>query len=216
MKVHFLGDVHGCWSVIQQALLRCPDNLLFQVGDMGLGFPETYTFMDLNTGKMRTKANPADPIEFPERFRFIRGNHDNPAVCRKHPNYLGDYGVHQETGIFFLSGAMSTDADHRTEDLDWWRDEQLDLGELHKAIDAYDAARPETLICHEPPLEAHRLILRRPEDRGSRTCQALQAMLDIHRPRLCVFGHHHKVWRKQMGKTLFACAATNQILNFDI
>ena len=215
MQIHFLGDIHGAWGVLNQVLVRYRDNRIFQVGDMGLGFlPLQYEKNFL--GEMVPVKPDPDPEVFPDRFKFIRGNHDNPAKCREYPNYLGDYGVDPQTGIFFLSGGFSIDHKLRTPGMDFWYDEELSMSEMNKAIAEYERFKPKFVISHEPPTSVHDKLASHSAYGPSRTCQALQAMLDIHRPDVWVFGHHHKVWRNNIMGTHFACAAINQVLTFEI
>ena len=98
----FLGDVHGKFNQIPYHQLGT--GLTVCVGDLGIGFPNQ------------------DPPVIPAHFRFIRGNHDNPEVCRQHPNYLGEYGFLQNPDLFFVGGADSIDKSHRTPGGDWWPD----------------------------------------------------------------------------------------------
>jgi hypothetical protein len=43
--------------------------------------------------------------ELPPEHKFLRGNHDDPKLCGKHPNYLGEYGYLPDDELFFVSGA---------------------------------------------------------------------------------------------------------------
>lgn len=215
MNVHFLGDIHGSWGILKQVFSRYRDNRIIQVGDLGLGFlPLEYEKNYLGE-LVPTNADP-DPEAFPDIFKFIRGNHDNPSKCREYPNYLGDFGVDKETGIFFVSGGFSIDFKLRTPGMDWWYDEELSMSQFNEAIELYEKTKPKFVLSHEPPIEVHDLLTTQSAFGPSRTSQALQAMLDIHRPDFWVFGHHHKVWRKTIQGTQFACAAINQVLTFDI
>jgi predicted phosphodiesterase len=209
--VVFLGDIHGEFSRIARTLHRYPGDIVVQVGDMGLGMPYFKRYRRMWV----PDPNRKDPEEFDPRFRFIRGNHDDPAACRKYPNYLGDFGVDPATGIFVLSGGESIDRAERIEGRDWWADEQLSYAELEKAIDSYRLARPRVVVSHECPDSVMRL-LHSHHLQPSRTSQALEAMLRIHRPDLWVFGHHHKTWEKKLEGTFFVCMAINQARRFPI
>lgn len=89
-----IGDVHGKFDRYGEILTGLPCSI--QLGDMGIGFGLDDLF----------------PKADPTKHRFLRGNHDNPELCRRHPNYLGDFGF--EFGIFFISGAFSVDRHLRT------------------------------------------------------------------------------------------------------
>ena len=215
MKIHFLGDIHGCWGILDEVLCRYGDNRVIQVGDMGIGFPLQYKTVD-PAGEKATKMGDPDPLELTNRFSFIRGNHDNPDVCRKYPNYLGDFGIMRETGIFYVSGANSIDANMRKIGIDWWDDEELSYTQFNQAIELYEVAKPRVVVSHEAPASVTAHLTKFNHIRPSKTAIALEAMLKVHKPDLWVFGHHHMVWRKQIDKTLFVCAATNQVVTFDV
>ena len=68
--VTFQGDAHG-----KLVRLARPGHPVVQVGDLGAGFVSASDF----------RQNVSDRGD----FRFIRGNHDDPAICRKDPRYLG-------------------------------------------------------------------------------------------------------------------------------
>jgi hypothetical protein len=115
-----------------------------QLGDFGIGFPGD---------------GPLPPL--PDNAWFLRGNHDNPEVARSHGNYLGDYGYRTIDGIrfFFLSGAWSCDQCHRTEGVNWWRDEELGIADLEAAVELYTKAKPDVVLTHDGPEEAIRASL---------------------------------------------------------
>jgi len=208
VNIKFLGDIHGDFEVARQACRKYPEaDWIFQVGDMGFGFPH----YKRHKGVLVPDPEASDPTEFDPRFRFIRGNHDKPEVCRGHAHYLGDYGVHEPTGIFFISGGESTDKEHRTAYVDWWPDEELSAVDFHKAVALYASVKPEVVISHECPSSLLWLLCSHHAEVSS-TSDVLEIMLQIHRPKVWVFGHHHKIWRKEIEGTQFICAAINQVV----
>ena len=176
----FIGDVHG--KLDAYACLRQGCAASVQVGDLGVGFVDV---PDLGPG-----------------HRFIRGNHDSPALCRTHSSWIPDATL--EGGNFYLGGASSIDRWRRHPGNDVWDDEELSWGELSQAIDAYLAAQPVVVITHDGPEEVTTALLGGSLHR-SRTAQALQAMLDGHRPSLWVFGHWHRRVDAVVGDTRFVC-----------
>jgi len=178
-----IGDVHGFTNTYQKWLRRnlAADQHSIQLGDMGLGFKGVGLH------------------EMPNH-KFIRGNHDNPAKCRAHKNYLGDFGYEDTSGIFYISGAFSIDRDMRVEGVSWWADEELSYDELGQAIDLYEKTKPRFVVSHECPTIAGSALLHRMNGAyfadklactRSRTAEAMQQMLDIHQPSEWVFGHYH-------------------------
>jgi predicted phosphodiesterase len=198
MRVHFFGDVHQEYRLLSQMLEGVEAGPIIQVGDVGLGCPGA---PDPEPG----------PLDFPSRFRFIRGNHDDPAVCRKHPSYLGDFGVHSETGVFFLSGGRTLDTHSRIVGWDLFPDEELSRRQFDEAISLYERVRPKIVVTHECPASAcDRLFHLR--DKPSLTSLALDAMFEIHQPKMWVFGHHHVSLVKKYRETLFCCVGPNDFI----
>ena len=178
--MRYIGDIHGKIAEYAAIVSGCAASV--QVGDFGYGF--------------------ADIPAFPASHRFIRGNHDNPALCRVSPNFIPDPTF--ESGVFYLGGARSIDMDSRRIGVDWWDNEELSYPELNICIDAYANARPRLMVTHECPEGVVRTLF----GRGlfpSRTGSALQAMLEIHEPEMWIFGHWHTSCRKTVGNTQFIC-----------
>ncbi len=170
-KIAFIGDVHA--KFIEFGELIENEGEVIQVGDFGLGFDPNKDIL----------VN-----DLPSRVKFIRGNHDNPQVCYKHPNYLGNYGF--VDGIFFMSGAYSIDKAWRTEGFDWWPDEELSMEESYKAIELYERVKPRVVVSHScPDFIQDQLFDFQPYP--NRTGQVLQSMLTLHTPEIHIFGHYH-------------------------
>jgi hypothetical protein len=200
-----IGDVHGKVETYQKIIQRMPEGQRsVQIGDMGLGFKGVGLH------------------EMPDCHKWFRGNHDNPEKCRANKNYLGDYGYLPEDKLFWLAGAFSIDRDYRVEGISWWRDEELSIEELGKAVNLYEETKPEYVLSHECPSEAATFMLQRlASERGdgayfnakrdcvnSRTAQALQIMYEIHPPKEWIFAHYHRDMAfhlKQDSRTKFIC-----------
>lgn len=135
-----IGDVHG--KIAQYMKLVKHEDASLQLGDMGVGFPS----VDL-------------PVLDGDHW-FIRGNHDSPEAAAGHPRYFGDWGCRKIGGvkIFFVSGAYSIDRAARTEGKDWWKDEELEYGQLREMISDFILEKPEIVATHAPPqsLPIHR------------------------------------------------------------
>jgi len=181
-----VGDIHGRYRKLNDIARKHKDQTIVQIGDFGFGFGEMF---DLD-GSLIEK-----------NIRFFRGNHDNPELCNKHPQSLGDYGVFE--GMFFVAGADSIDKDLRIEGLTWWRNEELTMQQFNDAIDQYSHVKPEIVLSHDCPQQICTDFFGIPE--SSRTRQGLQAMLEIHRPRVWIFGHHHRHFAKNVDGCTFRC-----------
>lgn len=194
-----IGDTHGKTAKLVQILDKLPpEKRVIQLGDMGLGFAG---------------------VDLPQQrnnFQFIRGNHDDPAECRKHPNYLGDYGFLPKEETFYIGGAFSIDRAYRVQGISWWSDEELSTLELGRAFDLYVASKPRIVISHECPSHAGFQMLQTQHGpyfaaKGdcchSRTSQALQAMFEAHAPERWYFAHYHIDSEFEIGPTKFRCCA---------
>lgn len=182
----FIGDVHGKFDQYHRIIEKCDESI--QVGDFGIGFPH-YKHVNI-------KGN----------HRFLRGNHDNPEVCRKHPNYLGDWGTIFGKKLFFISGAWSIDAKWRTVGSTWWEDEQINESEYPYIVKKYENMLPEIFVSHDGPTDAIFQILgSHKEIIKTRTSNLLQILFDIHKPKLWVFGHYHVPLDVVIKDTRFVC-----------
>lgn len=206
--VRLIGDVHGKFKPYRNLIRGVPFSI--QVGDMGVGF------RGYRGGELVHLTNPPYDAMSEGRHLFIRGNHDNPEVCKRQAYWIPDGSV--VDGIYCLGGAVSVDRAYRTEGLDWWADEELSYAELDRMIDNYAAIKPEVVVTHDCPESVATEILmafnRRKIEDGSRTREALERMLAIHQPRLWVFGHWHVSLRVQRGRTTFQCL--NELEHVDV
>lgn len=200
MKVRFIGDVHGKFSQYKAIIRDVPFSI--QVGDMGVGFYK------LKGGEVVPSSNPPFDNMSQGRHLFIRGNHDNPEICRRHKYWIPD-GTHLDNRFFCLGGATSIDRAWRTEGIDWWPDEQLSYEELQKQIDRYTEIKPDIVITHECPQSVADQILRTFNmaklNDFSRTREALERMFYSHQPKYWVFGHWHQSIEFKHGNTIFRC-----------
>ncbi len=184
--MRYIGDVHGNRNdnMTKYVALTKEVDASIQVGDFGAGFTPLPQ-LDINN-------------------RFIRGNHDDPAICAASPNWIPDGTSEGDT--FFVGGAYSIDKDDRTIGIDWWEDEEISWGRLNEIIDDYARIKPRGMVTHDCPrsiahsLWKHILI-------SSRTANALEAMLNIHQPEIWIFGHYHSSVRETINGTKFICLA---------
>lgn len=204
-----VGDVHGKIKQYQDRIGTVESS--FQIGDMGLGF------RGVNLPAME------------KGHRWFRGNHDNPEVCRQHPNYAGDYGYDFEHQLFYVAGAWSIDQEYRTEGVSWWRDEELSDEELDKATELYIQSKPKVVLSHDCPEKIGELLTNigpgfyiiggdgKPRLAGkikTRTGDALEKMWEEHQPELWIFGHYHKSYDRKIGGTRFVCL--NELETFNL
>lgn len=197
MQITLIGDVHGQFDRYNFIIQHCENSI--QVGDYGAGFVEL--------------------PKLSKNHRFIRGNHDNPEICRNHPNCIKDGTI--EGKIMYIGGGLSIDQAYRTPFVDWWPDEELSYEELQNLIDLYKDVKPEIMITHECPTQiAQQLFVwmqpGRPNVFNSRTANALAEMWTNHQPLLWCFGHHHSSRRERIGRTEFICLDCHETIELDI
>jgi len=211
MKV--IGDVHAKFLHLKTILDKDKESKYFQLGDCGIGFSRIPII-----GQPLPRK---DPKDFGDNFKFFEGNHDSHQECKTHKNFAGRYGRFSDDSWFpanlngfFCGGAHSIDKAYRTEGLDWWADEELSEEEFIKAIDLYEQTKPDIMFSHDCPKSMYEYIIR-----GSfinnMTCNGLETMLKIHRPKFWIHAHHHRSFQKTIKGTKFICLAELEVLDLD-
>ena len=189
----FIGDVHGKYSQYKHIIKEHKDTI--QVGDMGVGFRRW--------PHRNWQENPPYDLMVEQNARFIRGNHDNPAVCGNHTQCIKDGTV--EDDMMFVGGAFSVDWRFRVEDYSWWKDEELSFNSLVRIHDVYMVAKPACMVTHDCPITVIKHLHSHHLYENSRTQQALEAMWEKHKPKVWVFGHHHMSFDEIIEGTRFVC-----------
>jgi len=207
--IRFIGDVHGKFDPYKNIIKSCDASI--QVGDMGVGFRSTRSDDDWMTNPPHYAMRQGD-------HQFIRGNHDNPAVCKRHSQYIHDGTVQGD--MMFVGGALSVDKEWRTKDYDWWEDEELSIVELNEMINKYEAAKPRIMVTHEVPdsiaTTMQAMSGRQKLDWPSRTRQAFDTMFQLHKPELHVYGHWHYDFDHVILGTRFVCLAELSTIDINL
>lgn len=202
--MRFIGDVHG---KIESYLFKLDCEESLQIGDMGIGFPDIY-------------------LPALDKHKFIRGNHDDPNVCREHYNYQGEFGYLADKGIFYLGGAWSIDKhiravyEAKTGIRTWWPDEELSIHQLAQAYKLYVSCKPRIVATHDCPKFMSERIIRKiagvnnPFVHPTRTARALERMWRFHEPDVWVFGHYHITMEQTVSNTRFICL--NELQQIDL
>lgn len=200
-NIRFIGDIHGNFYQYLNLINSCDESV--QIGDHGIGFVrrgksvlDAYKYIDFQ---------PYTPIE---GHRFIRGNHDHPAICKLHPSYIND--GHYEDGMMFVGGALSIDKDWRIAGESWWPDEELSYEELQYIAGQYGVRKPNIMVTHECPESVSDILVAqllggRKFNFPSRTREVFDVMLTSHRPKLWIFGHWHVSFDMIIDGTRFIC-----------
>lgn len=210
-RTKFLGDIHGAWYVLFQALTIGGD--IVQVGDIGVGFDEMSSAEQLDS-LINSGLSGEDGS-----FSFIRGNHDNPQECLLSEHFIED-GTVTDDGVMYLGGAASIDFMLRTENVDWWRDEELSDERLGECIAKWEETKPDVLVSHDTseraasmlmmPLVGSKLVF------PSRTRDAIDEMYRIHRPKMHIYGHWHHPVDVDFEGTRLVCLGINQMRELEL
>lgn len=201
MKNHItiIGDVHGKYDRYHK-IIRQEDYFPYtmQLGDFGFRY-DTLKNVDST------------------RHLIMPGNHDNYSICYNYSHFLGDYGYTSLNTIpfFYYRGAYSIDRHYRTIGIDWWEEEQVTIDQFMKARELYRQTKPDIVITHDCPEQIAMLMLE-PNQKiyQNITGWALGELLNIHQPKLWIFGHWHRSLEIQYGQTKFICL--NELETYDL
>lgn len=215
MIIRFIGDVHGKFGPYETILKSSPYPTI-QVGDMGVGFRRW--------PHGEPSANPPHAKMVAGKHRFIRGNHDNPKVCKQHSQYISDGTM--LNSMMFVGGGLSIDKAYRIEDYSYWSDEELSISEINHLVVQFQTMQPEIMVTHEcPEFIAEQIVnANRPVNGqikldprfASRTRQAFQSMFELHQPKLWLFGHWHVPFDKVVNSTRFICLPELAYIDVDV
>jgi len=183
-----IGDVHGRFPEYRTLIEGVQESI--QLGDFGIGFEPS-------------------PMEISLTHQFIRGNHDNPDMCRKDPHYIKDGTVRDSKSgmVMFIGGAHSIDKDSRIEGQSWWRDEELNTAEFYRMQTTYLNTKPGIMFTHDCPGEVAKQLFGTSQfgDYNSITSQAFNSYFEMFKPKLWIFGHHHIFKNEVILGTRFIC-----------
>ena len=204
MLTRLIGDIHGQFYDYKAYSIADFSGPTIQLGDFGIGFGQGDYWHD-SVNNFHESGN----------HRFIRGNHDYPALVKRMRGYIPDGTVQNDT--MFIGGAWSIDNPQappgwyrRTKDYDWWEDEECSDEEFSHILEVFKVAKPRVMITHDCP---HNIadtmfwksgFLTGPRY-NTRTGDFLQKLFEIHQPDEWYFGHWHKTMQHKEGRTMFHC-----------
>lgn len=196
-----IGDVHGKYGPYKRLIKDNRDTI--QVGDLGLGFRRW------PHGEFTT--NPPYDEMVRANAMFIRGNHDNPGVCRNNTQWIED--GHIEGDVMFIGGAHSIDWHLRDEDFSWWRDEEISEEKMLECTESLNKVKPRMMVTHDCPGSVVPYMPKAYKP-SSRTSLFFDVLWQQHQPDLWVFGHHHNSFDQVMNGTRFVCLAELEMRKF--
>jgi Icc-related predicted phosphoesterase len=212
--MRFIGDVHGKYKQYHRLIKEVDASI--QVGDMGVGF-RYHGYRSHDIGK--ACPNPYHDLMVRQNARFIRGNHDNPNVCRNHSQWIPDGTIEMigNSKVMFIGGATSIDIHTRLEGYSWWPDEELNISELYRMYDLFMEEKPDIMVTHECPTQVAALLVRSFKlEHSSGSRQAFESMFESHKPSMWIFGHYHQPFKMDIYGTEFICLAELETLDIEL
>jgi predicted phosphodiesterase len=187
-----IGDVHGKINDYWK-LVNFRKGCSIQVGDFG--FKKQHDWFLKNIDYTQNQIN--------------FGNHDDYSFLYE-PHSLSNWSYAYESKVMTVRGACSIDKAYRTENLDWWANEELNYEEMQNAIDFYNFNKPKIMITHDCPDYVRRYLFGVRDK--SITSNGLQVMFENHQPDIWIFGHHHRSKNEVINGTRFICLAELQTM----
>lgn len=209
-RMFLIGDTHGNIKHYRDllVLVDAVRGTSLHVGDFGLGF-----------GPDRDRWASAEQYSLQNNGHyFIRGNHDDPAVCRPLTNYLGEFGADSNRSLFWAGGAYSIDKDLRLQLMSrgnapcWWEDEELSPSQMDEAFELYRQHKPRFVVTHDAPVSLYR-DLGASSIKMNRTGTFLQDLLEHHVPEMWFFGHWHIPKEIKSRGCRFRCVGECELLD---
>ena len=215
-KTRIIGDVHGLVSNYKLKALKNFNGPSIQVGDLGVGFAGD-----------EDRDEYFDKIHKNGNHRFIRGNHDNPEVCKKIKGYIQDGTI--EDDVMFIGGAWSIDGPNapwgspfgRVEYIDWWKNEECSDDQFKKFLSDYQHVKPRVMITHDCPAKVSKEMffgsgLRKGSIYKNKTSGWLDEFIKVHQPDFWFFGHWHISYKYKYGNTYFVCLGELDFIDVDL
>lgn len=196
MKYLIIGDVHGKVNEYLIIINNLPLHFnTIQIGDFGFKTQHLWHLKNIDNSK----------------HKILFGNHDDYSFLG-FPHSYGNYKIFSDA--FLIRGAYSIDKHLRTPGRDWFSNEELTYSEMQTAIDEYEENKPSIVISHDCPQSIRKNLFNIPEK--SITSNGLQIMLEIHKPDVWIFGHHHKSKDITIDGTRFICLSELETFEIEL
>lgn len=211
--IRFIGDIHNDYDAYYTIANQSEYSI--QLGDFGDSAYVKLFYSNLNHNK----------------HRVLSGNHCDYDVAPDIPHYLGDFGnlSLDNRSIYFVRGGLSVDRTYRNgEHLSggkktYWTQEELNFDQMLNCMEDYDLSRAEILIAHVPPSfliddlhpKGHKFIQQFGFHEGfqENTSLLISKLIGMHRPKVCLFGHHHVHYVNEIDGTLYIGLGINDYID---
>lgn len=172
-KILVIGDVHGKIDEYYKIIQKYKPEFSIQIGDFGFKKEHEWFLKNVNYFSNKVLFGNHDD------YKFLNGKHS-----------LGNYFYENKFKVMTVRGANSIDKQYRIEGFSWWSNEELSYQEMNEAIEVYSKNKPKIMLTHDCPQSIREKVFGIYDK--SITSMGLQSMLELHKPDLWIFGHHHK------------------------
>lgn len=213
--IRFIGDLHGNLDVYNR--LTKDVEFSVQLGDFGFSEWNNVGYLGLDL----------------EKHKIIPGNHDNYDICQNSPHCLMDFGSTKlnDREIFFVRGGISIDRTYRHGEYlsggkkTYWTQEELNFGEMLDCLKEWSTTCPDILAAHVPPsflldklhTKGHGVMRRFGFHDGfqENTSILISKMIEIQKPKICFFGHHHIHYVDEIDGVLYIGLGINDYFDLE-
>ena len=182
-----IGDVHGkvdqYWKILQRE--EAQDGSI-QLGDFGFKTQHDWHSEHIDG----------------EKHLILFGNHDYYPYLYEGAS-LRDFNVFSEYNMMTIRGADSIDKEFRIKGLNWFKDEEMGQGIMHLCKMCYKNTKPKIMITHDCPQSVRATMFGIYD--ASATSVFFDELMEIHKPDLWIFGHHHQSREETLFGTKFKC-----------
>ena len=230
MKTIITGDTHGDFGPLNRLINRKQPDIVIICGDFGF-WPESTMHQMTYGGHYWATKDGFDISEIKNqnsKIYWVPGNHEQwnnlekeygrrglkpiPMWGNENIFYcpIGSSEIINGENFLFVGGADSFDKNKRTEGVDWFKQEILNMEDWEFVVDNYQMQKFDTIISHTCPNLFNLSLNFRPEKQGDFSRKVLDEFLNIFEPNKWYFGHWHKYMRGQFKNTDWMCLDHNR------
>jgi hypothetical protein len=211
MSIYVVGDVHAEWDILNKFIEEENPDTILQCGDWGywpafdgkteLGDPVYGAYGGLIG---RTQWNLNDIKNPNTKIHWCDGNHEDHWALKELIGDRENDSVETQPNCFyqsrcstmmlpdgrrvlFIGGALSIDKEHRTEGVDWFREETISYSDFEHL----PMCEIDIVISHTCPT-SFLSSLKTGAKIDDPSCEALEYVLDHYKPKQWFHGHFHQ------------------------
>lgn len=210
MSIIICGDLHGDWGSINTLIDKRHPDIIIQVGDFGYfpNFQDSLIEEQTAYGKTIKKKWDNYGIKCKNtKVYWCRGNHDNVDALNENFSkteisniydnvFYCPFGVvltlPTNEKVLFVGGAKSVDrfTAGRIEGVDWWHQETISYSDMKNLPDQ----KIDIVVSHTIPKSFLKKVgwERSGDMFNDPSCEALDQIMKIYKPKYLYSGHFHK------------------------